>query len=480
MPSDSGIKEVERKLKNSFLSPPIKHLRKENQLSLKRLLRNSAIDSSRPDSKFLISSRDFYEEVSKLKETCPNLKELPKKILALKLFKNYRYCSISIHTKGSQEVSQYTSTINQESFKTISHVEDFNNAFNSIKKSKNKLFNKNQLNSLSSNSIGTFLAKIYELKKQNVIFLISRNDFLIPDSEEHLLFEHATRILFPLIEKCIRKNHLIEKHELINEIFQKIPFSFGEGKGNFYPIINGKEKEKIASDIFHFQRINLLGELLNTLKHELSNPLFGLKLSIDILKNEDLEEDIKMILNEISKNCIRCQTILENFSGLYRDDEEITEINLKKIINEISILTKSETREIEKEVFWENFEKEEDYLIHSNPTWLSQIIFNFIMNSTQAIKQNNGGEAQGRITIRTLRKIDEASIIISVEDNGPGITDSGLKKIFSPFFTTKTNGTGLGLTICQNLAKKLKGKIIPKNNFPLPGVTFSIKLPLNP
>lgn len=475
---DSRIKETERKLNDFFSTPSLRNLRKENQLSLKKFLRNSQIEISYTEPKIFILSGDFFEDVSKLKSSCPNLKELPEKILNLKLFKNYRFCSISIHTKGSQSVNHYTSKSNHPSLKTIGPIEDFNNAFNSIKKSKNKLFNKNQLESLCSNSAGTFLAKIFELKSQNVILLISRNDFLIPESEELSLFEEATKILFPLIEKCIQKSHLIKKHEIINEIFSKIPFSLRDGQRVFQP--NIQSKEKIASDIFHFQRINLLGELLNTLKHELSNPLFGLKLSIDILKGETLSEEINLILGEISKNCVRCQTILENFSGLYRDDEKITKINLKKIINEISILTKSETRAIEKQVKWENFNEEEDYLIQSNPTWLSQIIFNFIMNSCQAINENTKCVAQGRITIRTSKVKNEKAIIISVEDNGPGISEKALKRIFFPFYTTKSKGTGLGLTICQNLAKKLKGKIIPKNNFPLPGATFSIKLPLNP
>ena len=72
------------------------------------------------------------------------------------------------------------------------------------------------------------------------------------------------------------------------------------------------------TDLFHHERLSLLGELLNTLRHELSNPLFGLQLSSQILK-EDLAEDTENLefIEEISKNINRSQEIIKNFSELF-------------------------------------------------------------------------------------------------------------------------------------------------------------------
>src|SRR6478609_10430572 len=83
-------------------------------------------------------------------------------------------------------------------------------------------------------------------------------------------------------------------------------------------LYDSDELRHYAFDLFHFQRISLLGELLNTLRHELSNPLFGLKLSSQIFNTLDVSNDDKDLMREIEKNVNRCQTIIENFSNLYQ------------------------------------------------------------------------------------------------------------------------------------------------------------------
>ena len=123
----------------------------------------------------------------------------------------------------------------------------------------------------------------------------------------------------------------------------------------------------------------------------------------------------------------------------------------------------------------------EDFTIKTNPTWLAQIIFNFIINSAQAIRLSTPALANQKITITvTNQYLDTQSfLVISVTDTGPGIQKELIEKIFQPFITTKKEGTGLGLSICNYLTTKLGGKIFFSNNIPLPGATFSIELPMN-
>src|SRR5690606_31943138 len=99
---------------------------------------------------------------------------------------------------------------------------------------------------------------------------------------------------------------------------------------------------------------SLLGELLNTLRHELSNPLFGLKLGSQVFKTIDVNEENKEIMSEIEKNVNRCQVIIENFSNLYQVQSESRPVSLKKIIDEALVLSKSETREMNKIVSFED------------------------------------------------------------------------------------------------------------------------------
>ena len=114
--------------------------------------------------------------------------------------------------------------------------------------------------------------------------------------------------------------------------------------------------------------------------------------------------------------------------------------------------------------------------IFTNPTWLSQIIFNLIINAAQAIKEC--GIQRGKSIIKIYITKTNDGLSIAVIDNGPGIDKNLIQSIFKPFFTTKDSGTGLGLSICQNLAHQMGTKIEFKNNSPLLGATFWINLPL--
>jgi signal transduction histidine kinase len=238
-------------------------------------------------------------------------------------------------------------------------------------------------------------------------------------------------------------------------------------------------KDKISTELYHSQRVSLLGELLNTLQHELSNPLFGLNLTSSILESETKNEETASILNEISQNANRSQTIIKNFSNLYNGQQEFKKVNLYRFIDEVMTLTKSETKEIAKSIQCIGFDPKnstDDLEITTNPTCLTQIIFNLVINAAQAIKENGTDFRKNSIIVRLTKK--ESLVQIEVIDDGPGVKLDDVHTIFQPFFTTKDSGTGLGLSICQNLAHQLGSKIEFKNNSPLLGATFSINLPV--
>jgi two-component system NtrC family sensor kinase len=180
-----------------------------------------------------------------------------------------------------------------------------------------------------------------------------------------------------------------------------------------------KEEEGHTSDIFHFQRISLLGELLNTLKHELSNPLFGLGLASELVYSELSDDDEnKELVFEITNNIKRSQSIIDNFSKLYQNINTTRPVLVKKIIHESLTLTKSETRGVEKVT---QFQKtiDDNYEIMINPTWLVQILFNLIVNSAQAMKEMV--ERRPLIQLSCFDKDNFLNIIVS--DNGPGIDE---------------------------------------------------------
>ena len=110
-------------------------------------------------------------------------------------------------------------------------------------------------------------------------------------------------------------------------------------------------------------------------------------------------------------------------------------------------------------------------IIASDQSQLQQVFLNMVNNAIDAI------EKDGLIEVKTRQK--NSQVVISIKDNGPGISKEHLKKVFDPFFTTKEagKGTGLGLSVSYNIIEKLGGVITVESKIS-EGTVFSVKLPM--
>lgn len=504
--SPTGIKEVKRFLSSSaqeLMSLPLKAkpLRFSKNSFEKKVFQSLKNRKINPELEAMFQ---FKEELRRLLLSTSEVKELPQAILKLTPLNSFESCHVLVHEKGKPVGQNYFfNHSNYEETRLIS-IPSFNSLFNLVKKSKNKIFNQSLNLKNDLDVVGNFLAKEIDLKNYSVIYLISRNSFLPPSAEEQVLFQGLSGHLQPLLMKILDK----EKNDLKKEVLKKSLENFPEtllvkknsqvlfsnhpnmdevakshlmvfpldGLENTVMELSNISKDAISTELYHSQRVSLLGELLNTLQHELSNPLFGLNLTGTLLANDAHNFETKEILQEICLNANRSQTIIKNFSNLYNDQQEFKRIQLYKFVEEVITLTKSETKEIQKKIECIGFEVQDSIELETNSTCLTQIIFNLIINAGQAIKSANARVNQNRIVIQ-LTKSDQ-TVTIAVIDDGPGVKSELETNIFEPFFTTKESGTGLGLSICQNLARQLGTKIHFQNNSPFPGATFSINLPL--
>lgn len=503
--SPARIKEVKKLLSTSLESLTaiplkVKPLRISNSTFEKKIFQNLRSIDSDLYSKFL-----FKEEIRKLMLSTFDIKELPRAILKLTPLNSFESVHVLVHEKGKPVGQNYFyGHTNFEEVKLIS-IQSFNSLFSLIKKSKNKIFNQTLLLKGDLEIVGNFLAKEIDLKNYSVIYLISRNSFLPPSNEEQELFQNLSIHLQPLLMKILDK----EKNDLKKEVIQKSLENFPEkifvkknsqvlftnhqnkepveqshlmifpieGMENTAMELSNIEKDVISTELYHSQRVSLLGELLNTLQHELSNPLFGLNLTGSLLAADAADPETKDVLEDICLNANRSQTIIKNFSNLYNDHQDYKKIQIFNFIEEVVTLTKSETKEIQKKIECIGFNSDEHLEIETNSTCLTQIIFNLIINAAQAIKNHQERVNKNCIVIKLIK--NESFLTIAIVDDGPGVKSEYVESIFEPFFTTKDSGNGLGLSICQNLARQLGSKINFQNNSPFAGATFSINLPLH-
>jgi signal transduction histidine kinase len=447
--------------------------------------------------------KDLWDQIIKkvnlISKESHTLRSLMEKLLDVPFLQKFESSLLILHLKGQTKAELIGILWRNEKTQALVEVKEFNAFFNSVKKSKIKSFSTDAFGKMNLPFNGSFLAKEIMSKKYSLVALVSRHDFLSYSKDEIELFETCIDLLQPHFERLIdqefsdkriselrvclkdfplplRIRDSISGSSFMNDLYtselqDKDIFFNKKVKGAFsIDLYDSDELRHYAFDLFHFQRISLLGELLNTLRHELSNPLFGLKLGSQLFSFMEVNQESKELMAEIEKNVNRCQVIIENFSNLYQIQSETKPITIKKIIEESITLSKSEGREMRKSIEYLN--ETEELLLDVPLIFVVQILFNLIVNASQAMK-NMTTTKEIKLTISTEKKF----VNIDVTDNGPGIPADKLSQLFKPFFTTKTQGTGLGLVLSRNLALKMGGNLEYLVNNNGKGAHFRLTLP---
>lgn len=198
-------------------------------------------------------------------------------------------------------------------------------------------------------------------------------------------------------------------------------------------------------------RMNILGEMASGIGHELNQPLSTIRNyaegSIMILKKENDAHPLLMPMQKINEQVSQCHSIIKNLRSWAKPKESsIREsINLKPFLERIIEITRLRMRN--------NIEiivnVPDEFYIVLTPSILEQVIANCLMNSVQA----------GATQIEIRLKIYPEYVKLFLFDNGPGFDRVELNAPFVPFRTSKEDGLGLGLVICQRLIESLDGKL---------------------
>lgn len=234
-----------------------------------------------------------------------------------------------------------------------------------------------------------------------------------------------------------------------------------------------KAKDRLQQQLIHSEKLAATGQLAASVAHELNTPLASINTCIDGIKSRVSKaeglQDFPRYLDLIKKEIGRCKTITEKLLLLSRKPESCPKpVDVNKSIMETISLVEYEA--MKNNITIVKTLQPNIPLIQADETQIRQFILNIIINGIQAIGQD------GILEIITSRQNNKVQIIF--KDNGCGIKEEDLGKIFEPFFTLKPKGTGLGLSICDKIVKQHKGRISVESKVH-EGTQVIITLPLN-
>jgi len=213
--------------------------------------------------------------------------------------------------------------------------------------------------------------------------------------------------------------------------------------------------------------------------HEINNPLAIINQKIGLIEDlfamTDTEFENKKIIDDslraVNKSVERCKAITHRLLGFARRTEVYTEkLSINEIIEEV--LQFLDNAMLYNRIKLDLHLQDDLPEVTSDRLQLQQIFLNIINNAIDAIGKN------GHITITSYEDTNDLKVVI--EDDGPGIDENILPKIFEPFYTTKETGkgTGLGLSITYGLIKKIGGDISVQSQLNK-GTAFTITIPKN-
>ena len=208
------------------------------------------------------------------------------------------------------------------------------------------------------------------------------------------------------------------------------------------------------------ERLSAIGELSARIAHDIKNPLSNIKLSKDLLDRKISDETLKPYFEKIDKNIFRISHQVDDvLDFLKKNPMKKQEINIRTLVDN-SISSMQIPKNISIDVSECTFKTNVDQIK------MERVFSNLLLNSIQAI-----GNGNGKISI-SINETDYQCCII-VQDSGGGINSKIKNKIFEPLFTTKMNGTGLGLATVKNIIEMHNGSITVDTD----PTRFTIKIP---
>ena len=244
--------------------------------------------------------------------------------------------------------------------------------------------------------------------------------------------------------------------------------------GTSTDIEDRKRAEQLQSEIAHINRVSMMGELASSIAHELKQPIAATILNASVclrwLRRElpDLEE-VREATERIIQDGSRATDIIDRLRSLYKKAPPKRElVNVNEIASDMVVLLRVEATRYGISI---RTDLADDLPpITADRVQLQQVLMNLMLNAVEAMK-----ETGGVLTVKSQLDL-ESRVLISVSDTGVGLPAEKADQIFNAFFTTKPQGSGMGLAISRSIIESHGGRLWATANDGR-GATFHFTLP---
>src|SRR6266404_4648973 len=238
-----------------------------------------------------------------------------------------------------------------------------------------------------------------------------------------------------------------------------------------------EQLRQLEADLAHINRVSMMGEMAASLSHEILHPIATARNNARAgmrfleMSPPNLSE-VKEALGCVVRDVDRAKDIVGRIrSQIKRAPPQKERFDLHEAINEVIVMVRSA---IAKDAISVNTRLMDGLVpVQGDRVQLQQVLVNLILNAVEAMSSVEDGARE--LSIRTEQG-QTGGVLVAVHDSGPGIDSVNLERIFEPFYTTKTSGIGMGLSICQTIIHGHGGRLWMSANEPR-GAVFQFTLP---
>ena len=227
------------------------------------------------------------------------------------------------------------------------------------------------------------------------------------------------------------------------------------------------QKQQALQQLLKAEKLAEIGALAAGVAHEIRNPLAGIRGAIEVLRENNVDSELQRpIMTEILERVDRLNTAVQDLLEYAKPmSPHKTRLQLSHVLDGTlsTLLRDPRLRDVE---ISKDYRQAVD--VETDLSIVERVFINIILNAAQAM--NFAG------TLQITLEGNGAEAVVSFRDTGPGIDSSVLGQIFSPFFTTRSEGSGLGLALCKKYVEVLGGRIEVTTQLGV-GTTFVISLP---